>query len=59
MKILDKIKALNAKGFTNYRIAKDTGISKMTIGRWVNGKAKPNKIYSDIIEKYAKEKWAI
>jgi len=53
------IKKLNAIGFSNYRIAKDTEISHAAISYWMDGKAKPSKTYANIIEKYAKEKGAI
>lgn len=33
---------MNTRGLTAYRLARETGISEMTIGRWRSGKALPS-----------------
>ena len=37
-------------------IAKKLGVAFSTVNRWINGKAKPNRIQSYHIEKLLKEK---
>ena len=44
-------KLLAAKGITQYRVHKDTGISSATLSDWKNGKSEPKK---DKIEKICK-----
>jgi len=38
-------------------LAKQLGISFVTVNRWLNGKSKPNKIQSYHIEKLLKERF--
>lgn len=48
------IEALEAKGFTRYRIAKETGISNQCLGHWVSGKRTPDLDSKKTCEKIAK-----
>lgn len=49
---LEIIKKLVDKGFSNYKIAKDTGITDRTIGNYVNGDTKPTLANARIIIDY-------
>lgn len=48
----DIIQDLSDKGYTKYRIAKETGIAEKTIGNYVNGVNKPSFANAKIIIKY-------
>lgn len=34
-------KAMDDKGWTNYKLSKETGVAQSTIGRWLKGKSEP------------------
>ena len=48
-KSIEIIRDLIGKGCSNYRIAKETGISDRTIGNYVNGKTRPTPANAKII----------
>lgn len=57
---MDLIKRLETYRLENKipqeKIAKKLGVAFSTVNRWINGKAKPNKIQSYHIEKLLKRK---
>jgi hypothetical protein len=55
-KLLTAIQRLNEKGYTNYRIWKETGISQSTIDRIAGGKTRsPNIETADQILDFARK----
>lgn len=52
------IEALREKGFTYYRIAKDTGIERQTLSNWHKGITTPRGLAGDMmvekLNEYAK-----
>jgi hypothetical protein len=52
----EAIQALKNTRFSNYRIAKGTGIAESSIGNYKNGKTKPTPVNSRILIDFLKKK---